>query len=103
MNRKSIKNEINKALRITTSGLHRDEYWKPVSAAWNAIRNLGYNLDISDAYYTKDSTGNPDSKIWKFCVGREGMKNPMYGILTAHGAGTVDEPLSVYDITAYVS
>jgi hypothetical protein len=40
-------------------------------------------------------------KKWLYNVSAE--RYVFYGVLTAHGAGTVKDPLSKYDISAYVS
>ena len=103
MNRTTIKNRINDALRITTNGLHKDDYWAPVNAAWKAIRLFGYEVSISSAEYTENEEGVPISKTWKFEVIVDERSKPFFGILTAHGAGTVEDPLCKYDIFAYVS
>ena len=103
MTRVTIKNRINDALKITTNGLHKDDYWAPVTAAWKAIRLLGYEVLITSANYTENDKGVPISKTWKFEVTFGENSKPFYGILTAHGAGTVEDPLLKYDISAYVS
>lgn len=102
MTRTTAKNQINETLRTTTAGLHKDDFWKPVQAAWKAISDLGFDLVHTGSRYTHDSNGNTDSKIWTFEINL-GTKRPLYGILTAHGAWTVDDPLCKYDISAYVS
>lgn len=103
MTRITIKNKINKILRETTAGLHSDDCWSPVYASWDVIREAGFDLNITGAtYQDKDDDGIPTSKVWTFEIDM-GSKKPIYGILTAHGAGTVEDPLCKYDISAYVS
>lgn len=101
MTRATAKNTINKILRTTTNGLHCDECWLPVYKAFEAIKQAGFELEISESKYAQDANGNPASKIWKYEI-TYGSK-PIYGVLTAHGAGTVADPLSKYDISAYVN
>ena len=102
MTRVQAKKAINEALRITTQGLFKDDYWSPVKAAFEAVRGLGFELNVTDSEYRHDDNFNPCEKVWKYEVIVEGLK-PIYGVLTAHGAGTVADPLSKYDISAYVS
>ena len=100
--RQAMKNEINSALRITTKGLHTDDFWSPVHLAWKTIRLLGYDLTVINTHYGQDKDGNPNEKVWLFEINM-GSRKPIHGIITAHGAGTVDNPLSRYDISAYCS
>jgi len=102
MTRTTAKNRMNKILSETTKGLYSDECWAPVGAAWKALTAAGFEPMVLEAKYGHDdSNGNPVSKTWKFEVAMETGK-PMYGVITAHGAGTVADPLSRYDISAYV-
>lgn len=102
MTRVQARKAINEALRITTAGLHSDDCWEPVYNAWKAIRALGFEIEHTGSRYDQDFKGNPISKIWTYQI-PFGTKKPFYGVLTCHGAGSVDEPLSKYDISAYVS
>jgi hypothetical protein len=99
--RQTTKNRINKILTATTKGRFNDEYWLPVQAAWKALHDAGYQVQINSSEYQWEN-GKPKDKQWKFEIPAEKGK-PFYGVLTCHGAGTVEDPLSVYDISAYVS
>lgn len=102
MTRATARNHINMVLNATTKGLHSDECWTPVNTAWRVINDLGFDLNLISSEYGYDDDGVPCEKVWKFEIDL-GTKKPLYGILTAHGAGTVDDPLCKYDISAYVS
>ena len=102
MTRATARNHINMVLNAATKGLHSDEYWKPVQAAWKAVGDLGFDVLHTGSKYGHDDKGNTNEKVWTFEIDL-GTKKPLYGILTAHGAGTVDDPLCKYDISAYVS
>ena len=99
--RTAVKNKINKVLTDVTKGLHDDNSWVPVYKAFEEIRALGFDVAITDSHYTTDAEGHPDSKCWKFEV--KFGKKPIFGIITAHGAGSVEDPLGWYDVSAYVS
>jgi len=101
MTRATAKNRINKILAASTKGLHSDECWAPVSETWKALRSAGFESNLLEAKYQQDDNGNPVSKSWTFEIEMEAGK-PFFGIITAHGAGTVSDPLSRYDISAYV-
>jgi len=101
MTRVTAKNRINKILRECTSGLFSDEYWQPIHKSFRAIIEAGFDIIITNTQYQEDYRGIPISKVWKFEIAF-GNK-PIYGVMTAHGAGTVEDPLNRYDISAYVS
>lgn len=99
--RQTIKNRINKILSDTTKGRFHDDSWVPVHATWKALKEAGYPAEVQNTRYGQDTKGNPCEKVWHFEITAEKGK-PFYGVLTCHGAGTVENPLSVYDISAYV-
>lgn len=103
MNRQTAKNQINRILREATAGLHRDEYWKPVADAWKRLADAGWVVRLIKTEYRWED-GKPVEKFWQYEV-YDGarLNSPIPGVLTAHGAGTVEDPLSAYDISAYVS
>jgi hypothetical protein len=56
--------------------------------------------------YLHNEQGVPNGKTWKFTIKFENNNRremTLYGIVTASGAGTVADPLSRYDLVAYVS
>lgn len=91
----------NNAVKVT-EGIHSDDSWKPVNQFFNILRNNNINYTINDAQYEKNDKGVPTRKVWKFQIefltdkATEGKIN---GHLTAHGAGSVNDPLDRYDIT----
>lgn len=102
MTKRTVKNKINKILSESSKGLYSDQYWIGVNAVWSALRKNGYFPTIESAEYNHDTEGKPVSKTWKFSITFEG-KYTFFGVLTAHGAGSVDDPLDRYDISAYCS
>lgn len=100
MVKKTAKNRINTILSQSTKGLFSDDSWIPVNNTWKALREAGFEVDVQSTRYGQDDKGNPKEKVWLITVSGHGFSFP--GILTAHGAGTVADPLSMYDISAYV-
>lgn len=100
--RRTYRNRINRILADNTRGLFRDEYWQPVHASFRALESAGYEVNLTGANYDHDENGTPCRKVWTFEVAF-GTSKPFYGIMTAAGAGTIEDPLSAYDVTAYVS
>jgi len=101
----SLKRKIYKIITPITQRIYSDESWQGVSRVWKAFDELGLDWNMTDAYYGTekyDKTMPPKSKTWKFeinFINERNRQNIIYGTLTAHGSGTVDDPLSSYDIT----
>ena len=94
------KNRINKVLAANTKGSHSDQYWEGVKAVWEALAAAGVSVTILEAKYREDESGTPCEKKWTFQAEVEGFT--FTGVLTAHGAGSVKDPLDRYDISSYV-
>lgn len=101
MKKPAMKNKVNRILHDTTKGIFSDEYWNGVQNAIKQLRASGFDVDILSANYNHDSNGTPVSKEWRIQVIHEGIILP--AIITAHGAGSVQDPLDRYDISAYVT
>jgi hypothetical protein len=103
MTRQTMKNRINKVLHSSTKGIHRDDSWIPVHDAFRALESSGYPVIIVGTSYRTDENGNPCQKRWNFTVPHPDGGKPFSGIVVASGCGTVADPLSQYDVVAYVS
>lgn len=106
MTRQQAKRKINEVLGRHTKGFFRDEFWKPVDDIWKDFVKEGIDAYLINTEYYKNDAGTPSGKIWKFYVeftNEKGRVVQLYGIMQASGAGTVKDPLSVYDLVAYVS
>ena len=56
--------------------------------------------------YEHDAEGRMIRKTWKYeipFVNQNGKPDQVYLAITAAGAGSVEDPLDVYDVTAYAS
>ena len=100
-------NHIRKLIGRTNDGFFSDEYWKPISATFKILSKNNIPYQIQNTKYIKDN-GVPSSKIWfieiPFRSKRQTKRgSKIYGTLTAAGAGTVQDPLSRYDVTLVLS
>ena len=98
---KTMKSRIYRATGNLTSGIYDDEYWKIPHALLKIIENVceanGYALDMRNARYEEEN-GVPVRKIWNLCIIAPNGKE-RFSRMVAHGAGTVKDPLSRYDVT----
>ena len=107
-NNQSARNFVNKILSAHSKGFFSDEDWGEIHKIWNAMNAAGLDWNTTDNKYIKDPTrpmDMPISKEWRFEVrftNNNQRPTILYGVATAHGAGSVEDPLGRYDITAYV-
>ena len=95
----------------TPSGgsLFSDNYWAGITQIFNGLKAANIDYVTTGTQYIKDPqdpSGMPKSKEYKFEVrftNNKGRPAVLYGVATAHGAGTTKDPLSRYDITAYAN
>ena len=95
---------VNKIIP-NTPGFFSDQSWEAVNRIWQAFEEANLDWAIVDSQYYKDERGVPIGKNWKVEIyfdNNKGKRTVLYGIVQASGAGSVDDPLSKYDITAYV-
>jgi hypothetical protein len=99
---------INRIMDRHTKGIFRDEYWKPVQDIQKEMNKLDmpFYITVKNGGYRKDKDGNLTSKEWQIEVPFINNKNRptwLFGVIICSAAGTVSNPLSVYDVVAYVS
>ena len=97
---------INNKLYELTKGFYTDEYWAGPAKVWKFLKDMGLEVVITKAEYHHDDKGTPNSKIWLFeisFINEKGKEQILRGVMTAAAAGTVEDPLSRYDLTAYVN
>lgn len=106
MNRRKAVNKINEVLHRHTKGFFTDDSWAPVNAIWKALTDEGIDWTLEGTQYDHNRDQVPTSKTWKFkvdFVNEKARPVTIYGVVVASGAGTVEDPLSRYDLVAYVS
>lgn len=105
MTRAQLKSQINKAICGVSKGIFSDESWEGVSPIWEALNGICKGVTewtMESTKYDHDENNNPCRKSWHFQVKAPCFKNPIYGTVVASGAGTMKDPLSKYDVCAYV-
>lgn len=103
-NKNRAKGKVNKILFDSAKGIFSDDTWAAVHNVWDALRGEGIEPIIINAKY--DNSAPPKAKTWTFNIyfkNDKGNKTTLFGILTASGAGSVEDPLDRYDVVAYVS
>ena len=90
-------------------GFFSDEDWSGIKQIWDAFNRYSLNWQITKADYRKDNSGTndrmPTSKRWSFEIdftNDKGKPTKLYGQAIASGAGTVQDPLSKYDIVVTI-
>mgnify|MGYP005621056287 CR=1 FL=1 len=99
---------VNKVMDRYTKGLFRDDFWKPIHDIRKAMEKLKvpFHLSVKNGGYKKDKEGNLISKQWEIEVPFMNNKNRptcLFGVIVCSAAGSVDDPLSTYDVVAYVN
>ncbi len=95
------RKRINKVLDGGFRGIFSDEYWLPVRMIFEKLSALeGFDWSIDRAFYVHSDDQVPIGKRWHFTV-TDG-KRSSEGVIIAAGCGTFEDPLSKYDIVAYI-
>jgi hypothetical protein len=106
MKNREAKKFVNNLLHRHTKGFFNDDYWQPITKTFKELSRHGIEYVIEKTQYLKNDDGAPSAKIWSFTIefyNDKSRKTTLYGTITASGAGTVADPLSRYDVVAYVS
>lgn len=117
MSNRDAKKFVNTLLGRHTSGFFRDNGWTPIHKTFKDLDRHGIDYSITSSDYGvsrnfQDTWSGEkwkipnDFKQWKFEIefqNNKGRETTLYGVMTAHGAGSVEDPLDRYDVTAYVS
>ena len=92
------------------SGFYNDKDWSNVNQIFKIFNQHGLDWQIISSDYYQDhnnpTSQTPVGKKWKFEISfnnNKGKLTKLYGTVVAAGAGTVEDPLSKYDITIQVS
>lgn len=94
--------KIRKATDKYTKGFFRDTGWKHIHVVWKIFDDMDLDWHQTDNEYYKNDDGEPAGKIWRFEINfttNKGKPGKIGGTLTAHGAGSVRDPLDRYDMT----
>jgi len=100
---------VNKILSSLSKGMFSDNSWEAINKIFNKLQELGLDVTITSAKYgghADTESGMPKFKEWQISIpftNKNGKPTLLVGQVTAHGAGSMEQPLDRYDITAYVS
>ena len=100
---------VNKLLAALSRGVFSDNSWEAIHKIFDKLTEAGLEVNTIDAKYGGHAdTGNgmPKYKEWRISIpftNNKGKAVELVGQITAHGAGSVDQPLDRYDITAMVT
>ena len=100
------KNHVNQIMSRNTKGFFTDEYWKPINEIFSELNNANITYYMEKAEYQQNEKGTPIAKRWVVKIpfmNDKGKESVLYGSIVASGAGSVEDPLSRYDVVAYVS
>ena len=100
--KQSARSFIYRIVGDMTKGFFRDEDWSNVNAIWKRLDEYNIENNLVGTEYFKDERGELAGKMFKFevpFVNNKGREDVLHGTLTAHFAGTVLDPTSVYDIS----
>ena len=106
MTNEQARRNVNQVLQHYTTGLFKDQSWEAVDRIWKALTAGQLNWTMEKSSYHHNEAGLPVGKTWQFkveFVNKKGRPTVLYGVVTASGAGSVEDPLDKYDLTAYVS
>ena len=97
------RRQINREI-CGTPGLFSDESWEAIHGVFDRLTKVceanGFEWHLAGTKYFHDSTGSPCRKVWSFTV-TDGRRSSD-GVVIAAGAGSVADPLSRYDVVAYI-
>lgn len=88
---------LYKLIGNVADGMFREQYWAPIRKIFKILEKNDVEFGITSSEYQKDDEGFPVRKVWKLELPWEGKT--IYGQITAAGAGSVKDPLDVYDVT----
>jgi len=100
---------VNKVLAELSRGLFSDNSWEQIHKIFTKLKELGLDVTLESAKYgghADTSNGIPKYKEWQISIpftNNKGKPTKLVGNITAHGAGSVEQPLDKYDISAYVN
>ena len=100
---------VNKILSAMSQGMFSDNSWEAINKIFKKLQEAGLEVTVTSAKYGGHAdvpSGMPKFKEWQISIpftNKTGKPTVLVGQITAHGAGSIDQPLDRYDITAYVS
>ena len=102
----TIKRRIHKKIEKFTKGIFHDVAWQHVYILFDAIRDMGIDIsvEVKDGGYYNHDNGEIGGKVYNFSfqiINFENKKFDFNGQLTCSFCGTVNDPMSAYDMAFY--
>jgi hypothetical protein len=100
---------VNKLLSALSKGMFSDNSWEAINKIFTKLKEAGLDVELTGTKYgghADNQHGMPTYKEWTISIpftNKNGKPTVLAGQITAHGAGSVEQPLDRYDITAYVT
>lgn len=95
--------------KCTYNKLYKDTGWNGPQCIWDTFNKLNLNWHLVKSDYKRirgnEKAAMPDYKEWVFEIlwdDAKGKQKKMGGTVTASGAGTVEDPLSKYDVNMVI-
>jgi hypothetical protein len=104
--KQSAKTFAYSKLHNLTTGFFKDEYWNGVKKILETASQLGFPFNIIKTEYRGNGEGVNTSKVWYVevpFINNQGKEDKLVGNITASGAGPVEDPLKIYDLTLILS
>ena len=108
LSKQKLKTLIYKETKkCTHNRLYTDNYWHGPQCVWDVFNKLDLNWHITKSEYKNNKDDKalgikmPSRKEWQFEImwdDNKGKHQKQGGHLTAAGAGSIDDPLSKYDL-----
>ncbi len=105
MPKRKVVDLLNRLMAPHTKGMHRDQFWTPVQEIRKVFEREDIPAVLLSATYEHEK-GIPVRKVWLYEVAflnQNQRPDKVYIRITASGAGSVTDPLDVYDVTAYAT
>ncbi len=101
MTRSQIVKQTNRKICGLCKGFFTDECWNGIKPITDYLNESEHEFYLNNATYKHDADGIPIRKEWVYIS--ESTKKPIMVLIIASGAGSVNDPLSKYDVIAYAS
>jgi hypothetical protein len=106
LKKEKVKKALYKIMKLDSlNGKYfTDTSWAPIHTALKVLDSVNIPYTIEKDEYKKDDKGTPISKEWlvRFDFKNEKGKDTfLYLLIVAAGAGSVQDPLSRYDLVVY--
>lgn len=86
--------------------MFKDEYWQPIHSIFKFFKEVNIDFSIEKTQYFKNEQGAPQRKEWDVDINfieKNNRPAKIFCKITASGAGSIQDPLDMYDVTVVLS